>query len=740
MRTAQRGQTGARPMTAVRAAGFTAKKNFDPLHEDISSLFNFKKEETPEQVAKGMELQVHRNMEESALCLSKGESQKAVANARKAQKVNEDILVYRRKHQIVDMTNTELHYAALFQLALALQEDHQPQQAVRTYEGILDSLGNNGDSHIRPQCHINLGNICLELGKHGEATRHYNMALDNVPTSNVELRVKIMKNLALCAVRAENFPEAVEYFERIIELQESVESGREPDDDAPVIDPQTFFNLAICCVILNEQTMMFDTFNRMLEYAPRAEDSQLDVFRPVDELYRDEISRQSDWEHKLTTLARIIAPRVDSDIEAGFQAVVSALKENAQTGPARRLEIEMALACLRKGNYRRAIGLLEGIKDSGESRDRAPEGLHTNLAFVHYVTGENDKATQYAREAVAQDPHSAYALNMLGCTLLRGGDADGAVSALEKAVDVPQSDCNEAIYNLGLAYKRLGMLNEAIDQFQLYSDTIGELDPRASADALWQLSEICRTSDDPDEAIVQAKLLATRVPNDASAHARLGNIYRSVDDLKRAVSAYEVSLEVAPSLDVLDWVGAFHASAGSPAKALEAFQRAAKLRPQDPQWPLLSAGCLHRAGQTAAALKEYEDVHRKWPDNLECIKAMISLYDERREADKAAHARSVLAETEGRVSHAKETKSRDRARSARVTSARKMRSLGGISGRSSEVPSRMDSANMASVRDEESLRPSPVPSARSVHIREPSPSAAIEEAIAEDFDVIDLLD
>lgn len=60
-------------------------------------------------------------------------------------------------------------------------------------------------------------------------------------------------------------------------------------------------------------------------------------------------------------------------------------------------------------------------------------------------------------------------------------------------------------------------------------------------------------------------------------------------------------------------------------KALTYFEKAVELAPDEPRWRLLVAACLRRTGQFHKALTEYQDIHNKFPDNIECLKFLIRL-------------------------------------------------------------------------------------------------------------------
>ena len=55
------------------------------------------------------------------------------------------------------------------------------------------------------------------------------------------------------------------------------------------------------------------------------------------------------------------------------------------------------------------------------------------------------------------------------------------------------------------------------------------------------------------------------------------------------------------------------------------FQEAVELAPDQSRWRLLVAACLRRTGQFHKALAEYQDIHRRFPDNVECLKFLVRL-------------------------------------------------------------------------------------------------------------------
>ena len=55
------------------------------------------------------------------------------------------------------------------------------------------------------------------------------------------------------------------------------------------------------------------------------------------------------------------------------------------------------------------------------------------------------------------------------------------------------------------------------------------------------------------------------------------------------------------------------------------FERAIELAPDEPRWRLLVAACLRRTGQFHKALAEYQNIHKLFPENIECLKFLVRL-------------------------------------------------------------------------------------------------------------------
>ncbi|EPY42100.1 intraflagellar transport protein IFT88 [Angomonas deanei] len=78
-------------------------------------------------------------------------------------------------------------------------------------------------------------------------------------------------------------------------------------------------------------------------------------------------------------------------------------------------------------------------------------------------------------------------------------------------------------------------------------------------------------------------------------------------------------------MDVISWLGAYFVKNEVYDKAIQFFERASQIQPQEVRWPLMIASCHRRRGDVVQAKRLYEQVHRKNPDNVECIKYLVQL-------------------------------------------------------------------------------------------------------------------
>lgn len=72
------------------------------------------------------------------------------------------------------------------------------------------------------------------------------------------------------------------------------------------------------------------------------------------------------------------------------------------------------------------------------------------------------------------------------------------------------------------------------------------------------------------------------------------------------------------NLDVIDWLGSYFIELQYAEKAIEYFERASLMQPDQSKWQLMVAACHRRAGAYHKALNTYRQIHTTFPENIEC--------------------------------------------------------------------------------------------------------------------------
>ncbi|KAH7938367.1 hypothetical protein HPB49_022875 [Dermacentor silvarum] len=221
-------------------------------------------------------------------------------------------------------------------------------------------------------------------------------------------------------------------------------------------------------------------------------------------------------------------------------------------------------------------------------------------------------------------------------------DLDRAVEYYREALTT-EASCVEALYNQGLAYQKLGSLEEALDCFFKLRAIIKTI-PQV-------LHQIGRTY----------QQLVTLVPTDPNLLSKIGDIYDSQGE-KQLAFQYQSDCKCRVNTDaqepkpllaafvasptgifrrtstVIDWLGAYYIESQLYEKAIKYFEKAAIIQPSQVKWPLLVASCHHKSGNYQQALATYRSLHRRFPDNVECLRFLVRLTNDLGLSESAEYA------------------------------------------------------------------------------------------------------
>lgn len=211
----------ARPMTSVRAAGYsstvkTPSSPFDP--------FNMALKIDKNDPIKLAEKKVSNLINESVLFGSQGNWQSALETAKESAKHERQILKLRdtTTSEPPPQPNLDLSYCVLINLATCFHALKMYPEALAQYAAISKNKSFNQSGRLR----VNMGNIYFEQGKYTSAIKMYRMALDQIGNHNNDIRLKIMRNVGVSFIKMGQYQEAITSFESIAEGNRDSRAGK----------------------------------------------------------------------------------------------------------------------------------------------------------------------------------------------------------------------------------------------------------------------------------------------------------------------------------------------------------------------------------------------------------------------------------------------------------------------------------------------------------------------------------
>lgn len=612
----QWGRTDARPMTSNRASGFSATQQqgaFDPMNQGKNAAMQLgpapplqkRSENSPEEQCNEIERRVNQLIEESAMHAMEGDYSAALEKAKEAGKKERQLCKQREQLNLAEQINVDLTYSVHFNLAVMYHRNSLYTEALNTYSLIVRNKQYAQSGRLR----VNMGNIYAEQKKYLLAVKMYRLSLEEIPSAGKDLRYKIMRNIGNAFVKMGQYKDAIGSYEAVM-------------DGNP--DSATGFNLLLCYYALGEVEKLKRTFSKLLTikvpgYVPDEEEEDADKPVVSDALRKEVKERRKQYLGTITTAARLIAPMLDKDWRIGFDWVIEQLRHYEIKDTTCRLasELEMckALNYLKFKQYRDAI---DGLK-AFERKDKVLRArAATNLSYLYFLEGDYDSGEKYADMSVDADRYNCKALVNKGNFLYVRGEWEKARQSFESAISV-EADCVEAIYNLGLAYKQLGQYEDSLRVFKRLQAIVD------SVEVIFQIADLYDIVNDQRAGDWFNRLIG-RVPTDPNVLARLGLLNAKEGDESQAFHYYlEAYRYYQVNMDVISWLGAYFVKNEVYDKAMQFFERAAQIQPQEVKWQLMVASCHRRRGEYPQAKRMYEDIHRRHPENMECLRYLVHL-------------------------------------------------------------------------------------------------------------------
>uniref|UniRef100_A0A8D3A506 Intraflagellar transport 88 homolog n=1 Tax=Scophthalmus maximus TaxID=52904 RepID=A0A8D3A506_SCOMX len=607
----------ARPMTAVRAAGYTSSmtrgSTFDPLGQSKGPAppLETKNEDTPEEKIKSLEKKVNDLIEESCMAQSMGTLLLALEKAKEAGRKERALVRQRQQSGYADQINLDLTYSVLLNLANQYANNDMYPEALNSYQVIVKNKMFNNAGRLK----VNMANIYFKQKNYPKAIKFYRMALDQISNAHKGMRIKILQNIGVVFIRMGQYSDAITSFEHIMSESPNVKTG---------------FNLILCYYAISVKERMKTAFQKLIsvplgiddedKYIPTNDDASSNMVIEAiknDKLHQMERDLKALAEKYIMTAAKLIAPAIENSFATGFDWCVDTLKSSQYVELANDLEINKAITYIRQKDFNQAV---ETLKTFEKKDSRVKSAAATNLSFLYFLEKDFDQADRYADLAMTADRYNPAALINKGSTVFVKQDYEKAAEFYKEALR-NDSSCTEALYNLGLSYKKLNRLEEALDCFLKLHAIL-----RNSAQVMYQLAHLYELLEDPQQAIEWLMQVISVIPTDPQTLAKLGELHDGEGDKSQAFHYYDESFRYFPSnIDVIEWLGAYYIETQFCENAIQYFERATHIQPTQVKWQLMVASCYRRSGNYQRALETYKDIHRKFPENVECLRFLVRL-------------------------------------------------------------------------------------------------------------------
>ncbi|XP_028966440.1 intraflagellar transport protein 88 homolog [Galendromus occidentalis] len=640
-----------RPVTAVRGAGFNSAARvgamFDPLNQAKTSpivTLQLKDENDPKEKIKSMEARINSLVEESIRDASKKNFKLALEKAKEA--VARDRQLSKQRDQILPggQANMELSFCAKLNLALRYTDGDMLNEALEIYQSIVQNRAFSNTGRLK----LNMGNICFMQENFPKAVKYYRMALDQVPNMQKDLRIKILKNIGTAFVKMGQFADAITSFEYIM---------------AEKSDIQAALHLILCHYALGDVDKMKRAFIKLLDVDNVSLESSEQNGPPRNDLlHKMEQKRKRDSEFIIMTAANLITPVIFPTAAESYDWCIEQIKASSNFAYlASDLELNKATAFLRKREFGKAIETLKSF----EKRDNKNVSAANNLSFLYFML-DRRQAEKYADAAIAVDKYYAAALVNKGNCCFARGDFLQAKEYYNEALQV-EASCVEALYNIALACEKLRERDLALDYLFKFQAIVG-LYPKA----LYKIGQQYEAAGDINQSMEWYHQASTLLLSDPDLLNKLGSLCENqMDDIHQACHYHTEACRHYPSsLSTLEWLGGYHVEVHSFDEAIKCFEKAQLIQPAEPMWPLYIGSCYMRSGQFDEALRCYEAVHRKFPENIDCLKMLTKItgdlelpeYEEymarMKKCEKLREARAQSGRTSGGRRKRRETSAR----------------------------------------------------------------------------------
>ncbi len=267
--------------------------------------------------------------------------------------------------------------------------------------------------------------------------------------------------------------------------------------------------------------------------------------------------------------------------------------------------------------------------------------LYAGLAESYGARGGYlQKALDYYRAALKDDPSASFITGMIAELYLQSGQVNSAIGELETAVAKNPDDLNSRrvlgrlyasrLRDAGQPQLNQEMLDKAVEQFQ----QVVAREPSDGDSWLWigRLQKVANKSPEAEAAYKKALEID---PDNEDALSGLAMVYGDLGDNQHAVELMKKIAAKNPNLRTLTSLAATYEQMKEYELAAQAYEQALRLQPQNLDLKRAMANSLAMADLTDKALTVYEELAKEDSDDVQTMLRLSQLYQQKRDFDKA---------------------------------------------------------------------------------------------------------
>lgn len=614
-----------RPSTAIRPVGYTSEvgRTFDPMLNQRSSTKKAivmdaakKPTELTEEKYKGLENKIQYLLEESILesTASQGLDLTAALNkAKEASSLDRTLLRLRDQNGSSTYHNFDITFSVMFNLANIYAKNKMYVEALNTYQLMTKNKIYPNVNRLK----INMGNIYFQLGMFLKAIKMYRMALDQVPSNQKEVRLKISHNIGILFIKMGQYSDAASNFEFIMSERADFKCG---------------LHLVLCYYALGDTEKIKRAFQLLLEVQFVLEEEHklmnaitnpshqyiLDTIKS-DELYVLESQRKHLAEKSILMSANLISAVIEENFNEGYTWCVEIIKNSSYPTLANELELNKAIMYLKQHEVAQAI---ETLKYYEKKEPSIAVNAVINLTFIYMQLRDMKNADRYAEICREMDSYNpATFVNSGTCEMIKE-DLEQARVYFENALEI-DAMCFEAIYNIGLVFKKIGDFNTALMYFRKIHVMAAH---SHHSHVIYQMANLYELLGDTSGALEWYVQLLGTVHMDPGVFQKIAEMSEAEGDRQQAFQYQNESYRVYPSnLQTIAWLGSHYIDLQVAEKAVVYYEKAVLSNPNDPYFLLRIAGCFRRIGNSQRSLQLFQNILKQFPENVDCFRALIHL-------------------------------------------------------------------------------------------------------------------